>query len=575
MNATIPSLPRDLQTVPGPVAGEVVRGDGQVWRDEWYAWRDRLIKHRRDARIRCDEEHPNHREHRLVERIRCQRDPAYFLAVWGWIHEPRPKTRGSGELAFTPYAFQVELLRWIEQQMAAAPGLGSEGDGLVSKSRDMGATWLFCAYVLHGWLFKKPFNANLISRKEDLVDKPLWPDAMFYKIDYLHDRLPEWLRPPGYVAKLHRFKMTMHNPSNGNVISGESTTTQSGRGGRYTLGLVDEAAFVDDLNLVAGTLVNSTDHLFLVSSESNEKGEDFKERRLYMPRQSVRELDWWLHPDHDEQWYAWQKERAPTPEGFAREVERNPDAGFGEKVYPGSESIVTGDFPYEPGMSYDFSIDPGYDDETAFHLIALDPRTGRHRVFASYMNKHQEPEFYAHVLAGVYADEYDFRSYGVFDTDELMRLTATLPLPTLLCGDPYGGNKVTGRDSWYTKFELAYYRLRQSQMPTGPKAVRKNFLTEARTYQGRRTAFMSLLRVMDFDANPGVERALHSIQTYRFETIDRPRQSEQLTPKHTVASHPVTAFEYWAVNQEMTRIVNVRDLTPYKSGKRKRERFVA
>jgi hypothetical protein len=566
VNELILALPAELRVVPGPVAGE--RPADESWRDAWYAWRDRLTDLRVTNAFLCRTDE----QRQAAQWALCAADPAYWLAMYGWINEPRPKVRGSGDLPFTPYAFQVELLRWIDRQLATTPGaeLGSQGDGLVSKSRDMGATWLFCAYVLHGWLFRTPFNANLISRKEDLVDKPLWPDSMFYKIDYLFDRLPAWMKPAGYEPKLHRFKMTMHNPGNGNVVSGESTTTQSGRGGRYTLGLVDEAAFVDDLDLVAGTLVNSTDHLFLVSSESNEKGEDFASRRQAMPRAAVREIDWWLHPDHDDGWYGWMKERMPTPEAFQREVERNPAAGFGEHVYPGAQSIEPGDFPYEPGMAYDFTIDPGYDDETAFHLIAHDPRTGRYRVFASYMNKGQEPEFYAHVLAGVYHDDYDFRSYGIFDTHELMRLTRALPLPTLMCGDPYGGNRATGEDSWFRKFEVAYYRLRKDQMGANPRAIRKNFLKEARTYQGRRTAFMSVLRQMDWDDNPGVNRALYSVKTYRFENNDRPRQSEQLIPKHTLASHPVTAFEYWAVNLEMRRLTLRRDLTPYKGNRAER-----
>ncbi|MFI7879908.1 terminase, partial [Acinetobacter baumannii] len=70
----------------------------------------------------------------------------------------------------------------------------------------------------------------MLSRNEDYVDKKGDPKALFWKLDYMIKKDPEWLQP-----KINRTKLHIENMDNGSTIEGESTTQRAGRGGRFTL----------------------------------------------------------------------------------------------------------------------------------------------------------------------------------------------------------------------------------------------------------------------------------------------------------------------------------------------------
>src|SRR5436309_2569458 len=78
----------------------------------------------------------------------CARDCARWVNRWGFTYDPRePATT----LPFDLFTRQAEFLRWLAERECL------QEDGLVEKSRDMGVTWLCCAYALHGWLFRGGF----------------------------------------------------------------------------------------------------------------------------------------------------------------------------------------------------------------------------------------------------------------------------------------------------------------------------------------------------------------------------------------------------------------------------------
>ena len=74
----------------------------------------------------------------------------------------------------------------------------------------------------------------LVSRVQDYVDKPGNPKALFWKIDFLLNNFPPWLKPRGYREANHRRLLHIENPENGSVIDGESTTGNVSRGDRRT-----------------------------------------------------------------------------------------------------------------------------------------------------------------------------------------------------------------------------------------------------------------------------------------------------------------------------------------------------
>jgi hypothetical protein len=586
MNELIPELPPDLRVVPGPVAGERPPDDG--WRRDWYAWRERLVSHREQTALRCHDRHPDHEANRIRERWRCAEDPAYFVATWCPLFEPRRKKKGSGNLPFAPYAFQVEVLRWFQWMMTVDveddegfDDADAVGDGLVSKSRDLGFTWIMCAYVLWAWIFTHPFDALLLSRKEDLVDKKNLKDSLFAKIEFMYAGLPAWMVPKPVLERGEdRLKLTITNPLNGNTIVGESTNKDAGVGGRYTFAGVDEGAKIDALGDLLASLANSTDHIVVGSTETFKHGEDFYKRRQELPPANVRELDWWLAANHTDVWYENMKRRLKdTPEKFAEDVDRNPFAAYGSIVYAQAfdlEKDAFGDFPWEPGMGVYVGIDPGFADECAMQIFAFDAFQNRYRLVFTYVNQGQTPEFYASIMAGIVDPDplsgFDYRDYGRFRTMEALAFFAELPAAPWMMGDPYGNNRVTGiNDSWYSRMVRHFGKLRrEAGHPVTSLPYSYEMQREKREHQGRRFATMRLFPRVDFNEDPTVRYTIEAFKHYRFEANDRPRQVEQAVPKHTWASHPVTAFEYAAVGLEGRRTTLDRDLTPYKVGKRQK-----
>ena len=97
--------------------------------------------------------------------------PAEFIQHWCDTYNPRKKTN-----KWMPFVFferQAEMIQFFQ-------ALQEEGEnGLIEKARDMGATWLACAFSV--WCLKYiPEDATgWGSRKQDLVDKLGDADSIF------------------------------------------------------------------------------------------------------------------------------------------------------------------------------------------------------------------------------------------------------------------------------------------------------------------------------------------------------------------------------------------------------------
>lgn len=188
-----------------------------------------------------------------VEREMCRRDPVHFVNSWCWTYDPRAaSTGGAAYLPFDLFPRQVEMVRWLEERLAA------KEDGLIEKSRDTGFTWTSAAYALHKWLFVDGFKTTFGSRKEEYVDRIGDPDSIFEKVRLLLYRLPRWMRPPGFQPASHDNHMRLLNPANGNTIRGEAGD-QMGRGGRSTVYFIDEAAFIERAERVDAATSANTD----------------------------------------------------------------------------------------------------------------------------------------------------------------------------------------------------------------------------------------------------------------------------------------------------------------------------
>jgi hypothetical protein len=163
----------------------------------------------------------------------CARDPLFFINTFCFTYDPRllPK---SATVPFISYDFQDVAIDEIMNDMWTGQDLWIE------KSRDQGASWIISACNEWGWHFKNGFTSLMGSRNEAYVDNPTDPKSLFWKIDFIHKNMPEWMIPDKKRIYLH-----LENNENGSSIGGESTTGDFARGGRWTVINLDEFAAVE------------------------------------------------------------------------------------------------------------------------------------------------------------------------------------------------------------------------------------------------------------------------------------------------------------------------------------------
>ena len=207
--------------------------------------------------------------------------------------------------------------------------------GLVEKSRDVGATWLCCAYSVWLWLFTPGASVGWGSRKEMLVDRLGDPDSIFQKIRMILDALPAWMLPAGFNLHTHATFMKIINPANGATITGESGNN-IGRGGRSMVYFKDESAHYERPEKIEAALGDNTDVQIDISSvhgtanvfyRRRMAGEEWRPNKVPTKGKTrVFIFDWRDHPAKTQEWYDARRTKS-ADEGllhlFAQEVDRD------------------------------------------------------------------------------------------------------------------------------------------------------------------------------------------------------------------------------------------------------------
>jgi len=254
--------------------------------------------------------------------------PVDFINHWCDTYDPRNAGTGNQtRMPFILFEKQQELVRFLLACIKApAPGL-------IEKSRDMGATWICCAFSVWLWLFWPGASVGWGSRKESLLDKLGDPDSIFEKIRMLIDGLPKMFLPHEFNPKLHATFMRVINPQNGSTITGEGGDN-IGRGGRKLIYFKDESAHYERPEKIEAALADNT-RVPIDLSSVNGLGNVFHRKResgaiyqnkIIPGKVQVFIMDWRDHPAKNQAWYDERKNRAQL-EGlqhiFAQEVDRD------------------------------------------------------------------------------------------------------------------------------------------------------------------------------------------------------------------------------------------------------------
>jgi phage terminase large subunit len=229
----------------------------------------------------------------LQEQVKalCARDIVYFVNEFCWTYDPREKP---SMLPFVLFDKQADFLRWLQEREE------SDEDGIAEKCRDVGFTWLCCAYAVHGWLFREGFRCGFGSRKLELVDELGNPACIFEKMRLIIGNLPKWMLPREYSLGYCKIL----NQDNGASISGEGGDN-IGRGDRTSMYFVDEAAFLERSQKIDAAL-SQTSRCKIWVSTPNGMGNAFYRKRFsgVFP---VFTFNWRDDPRKGDAWYEYQK----------------------------------------------------------------------------------------------------------------------------------------------------------------------------------------------------------------------------------------------------------------------------
>lgn len=224
-----------------------------------------------------------------AEIYKCKNDPAHWFNQWIWTYDPRGMSFGlPANIPFVLRPKQVELVDWLIERE------NSQTHGLIEKSRDEGMSYVVLGFFLHCWLFVEGFAGGVGSRKEELVDKKGDPKTLFHKFRDMFSKMPNWMKPKGFVEKVHDNYMRIINPDNGATITGEAGDN-IGRGGRTTMYFLDEWAFVERQEAVDAAISQNT-NVHIKGSTPNGIGDRFHQDR-FSGRYAVFTMPWRANPD--------------------------------------------------------------------------------------------------------------------------------------------------------------------------------------------------------------------------------------------------------------------------------------
>lgn len=255
---------------------------------------------------------------------RCGKDAdgvVHWFNNYVWTYDPRligkkdaEGNRLSPYIPFVLWPRQVEFIHWLWDRFAA------DEQWLVEKSRDTGLSYLCCGFTLNRWLFQDGFKGTFGSRKTDYVDKADQPDSLFQKIRIMLDRVPPWMQPEGFHWNKHSAFCRLVNPANGAIITGEGGEDM-GRGGRSSIYVVDEAAFVPGAENVEKALSGNTECVGWVSSVNGMGNLFARKRHSILAEHQIFKFHYSADPRKTKEWAARKKAEMSDPAAWASEYE--------------------------------------------------------------------------------------------------------------------------------------------------------------------------------------------------------------------------------------------------------------
>lgn len=278
-------------------------------------------------------------EHWQGEVEACRLEPAYLVDRYGWIDRPasgaagvdgdrdllEPGQAGSpGEpVRFRLWPDQVELLGTLMEERRI----------VILKARQLGISWVVCAYVLWLCLFRRGQAILLYSKGQREADE------LVRRIRLLYERLPgslrEFLARP--VGKPSKKEVVW---SNGNRILSMPSTTAAGISFTASLVVMDEAAYCERASELYAAVSPTMEHAgqMVLLSVANGLGGLFcdvwEQATVGMNDFYPIFMPWWSRPGRDVAWYERQRRQSNDPEKFLQNYPATAAEAFRSTGFP-------------------------------------------------------------------------------------------------------------------------------------------------------------------------------------------------------------------------------------------------
>ena len=216
---------------------------------------------------------------------KCALDPIYFMKKYCIIQHPV-----RGKIPFHLYPFQEGCLTDFKENRF----------NIILKSRQLGLSTLSAGFILWKMVFNQDFNALVIATKVTVAKN------LVEKVRVMHDLLPIWLRD-GSSSSVEDNKLSL-KLKNGSQVKAIASSPDAGRSEALSLLVVDEAAFIRDIDEIwlSAQSTLSTGGSAIVLSTPNGIGNWF--HKMWVDGESgvngfnCIKLHWTVHPERNQAW---------------------------------------------------------------------------------------------------------------------------------------------------------------------------------------------------------------------------------------------------------------------------------
>ncbi len=212
----------------------------------------------------------------------CFLNVNHFIKKYSFIQHPQ-----RGRIPFLLFPFQEKVTNLFQ----------SDKDRylIINKARQLGVSTLVAAYALWLILFHRDKNVLVIATKQDTAKN------VITKVQFMYDNLPSWLR----LGHIEYNKLSL-KLENGSQIKAVSAAADSGRSEAVSLLIIDEAAFIEDIDEIfpSAQKTLATGGKAIIISTPKGVGNwfhlNFSQAELGENGMTAIKLPWNLHPERDQ-----------------------------------------------------------------------------------------------------------------------------------------------------------------------------------------------------------------------------------------------------------------------------------